>query len=351
MKFTEKTAIVLFNLGGPDKPESVKPFLFNLFSDKNIITVPQPMRYLIAKLISSKREKEAQEIYHHLGGGSPLLANTQAQAQALAAKLDDPQTKIFVAMRYWHPRADVVVEEVKQWNPAKIILMPLYPQFSTTTTHSSFEEWEKLAKKAGLNQPTQLICCYPAEELLVASHVAKLVPALQEAAKAGPVRLLFSAHGLPKKIVDSGDPYQWQVEQSAKAVSQALRGREDVPDFESVVTYQSRVGPLEWIGPSTDLEIEKAGEEKRALVICPIAFVSDHSETLVEIEIQYRELAMSKGCAAFFRVDALGTEPNYIMALADMISKTANQPKICAAHGQRICPSAHKRCAMASMEQ
>ena len=165
----KRLAIVLFNLGGPDKPESVQPFLFNLFNDKAIIGLPQPMRFLLAKLISARRAPIAREIYEHLGGGSPLVPNTEAQAEALTAALDDlGEVRCFMAMRYWHPMTEAAAAAVKAFDPARIILLPLYPQFSTTTTGSSFGAWRKAAAAIGLTAPTRTVCCYPTEAGFIA---------------------------------------------------------------------------------------------------------------------------------------------------------------------------------------
>ena len=154
-----KTAIILFNLGGPDGPGAVKPFLFNLFNDPAIIRLPQPLRWLVAKLISGRRTPTAQMIYRQMGGGSPILANTEAQARALEAELG-PDFKCFIAMRYWRPRAGEQVAAVKAWGPDRVLLLPLYPQFSSTTTASSVKEWREAAAKIGLTAPETVLCCY-----------------------------------------------------------------------------------------------------------------------------------------------------------------------------------------------
>jgi len=229
VKRMRKTAIVLFNLGGPDRPEVVRPFLFNLFNDPAIIDAPGPLRWLLAQTISRRRAPIARKIYQELGGGSPLLANTRAQAEALQAVLNArggvSEFKVFIAMRYWHPMSDETARAVMAHGPDQVVLLPLYPQFSTTTTGSSVTDWTRAAAKAGLTTPTRSLCCYPTQPGFVAEVAALLRTALAEAgteagaevgAEAGDgPRVLFSAHGLPKKIVARGDPYQWQVEQTA----------------------------------------------------------------------------------------------------------------------------------------
>lgn len=331
-----KTAIILFNLGGPDAPAAVRPFLFNLFNDPAIIGVPQPLRYLLAKLVSKRRAPVAAEMYDELGGGSPLLPNTQAQADALQASLGDPGTRIFIAMRYWHPLTEATVASVKQFGPDRVILLPLYPQFSTTTTGSSVKAWRRAAGKIGLNVPTATICCYPQERGFIDAIAELLRPCLDSAARDGAPRVLFSAHGLPKKIVAAGDPYQWQVEQTAAAIVATL-GR---PGLDWRVTYQSRVGPLEWIGPYTDDEIERAGAERKALVVVPVAFVSEHSETLVELDIAYRRLAAESGVPRYERVATVGTHPAFIAGLTRLVQ--AARAGTCP--GGASCPAAWSRC-------
>ncbi|MFN4283630.1 MAG: ferrochelatase [Alphaproteobacteria bacterium] len=313
-----KTAVVLFNLGGPDSLDAVRPFLRNLFSDPAIISLPNPLRWLIAWLISSRRTKTAQAIYARIGGKSPLRELTEAQARALETQLGGDH-RVFVAMRYWHPFADEAAQAVKAYEPDRIVLLPLYPQFSRTTTGSSFKDWRRAAMEIGISAPTAEVRDYPDHPAYVAALAAQLRAALTEAKGQGPFRLLFSAHGLPKKVIDAGDPYQAQIERTAAAVVAALGI--DAEGLDWRVCYQSRVGPLEWIGPPTDDEIKRAGEEKRGLVVLPIAFVSEHSETLVELDIEYRELADHAGVPFYIRVPALGTDDGFIAALADLVGR------------------------------
>ena len=313
-----KTAVVLFNLGGPDSLDAVRPFLRNLFSDPAIISLPNPLRWLIARLISSRRTKTAQAIYARIGGKSPLRELTEAQAGALEKTLGADH-RVFVAMRYWHPFADETAQAVKAYAPDRIVLLPLYPQFSRTTTGSSFKDWHRAAAAVDLSAPTAQVRDYPDHPAYVGALATQLRAALIEARQRGPFRLLFSAHGLPKKVIDAGDPYQAQIERTAAAVVAALGADAEALDWQ--VCYQSRVGPLEWIGPATDDEIKRAGGEKRGLVVVPIAFVSEHSETLVELDIEYRELADHAGVPFYIRVPALGTDVGFIAALADLVRR------------------------------
>ena len=351
-----KTAVVLFNLGGPDRPEAVRPFLFNLFNDRAIIGLPQPFRWLLAQLISRRRAPVAREIYEHLGGGSPLLPNTEAQAraleQALAAKEDQTedqtgdQTRVFIAMRYWHPMSDATARAVCDFAPDRVLLLPLYPQFSTTTTGSSVKAWFRAARAAGLDAPTRVLCCYPRDPGFVAEAAALLARSLDQAAAGGrPFRVLFSAHGLPKKIVAAGDPYQWQVEQSTAAVVAALGERAQGLDW--LVCYQSRVGPLEWIGPATEDEIRRAGAEGVGVVLVPIAFVSEHSETLVELDIEYRELAEEAAVPLYLRVPTVGAGEAFVKGLAGLVGRASESgtEAPAPAEGRPLCPEAFGRCA------
>lgn len=341
-----KTAVVLMNLGGPDGPQAVQPFLFNLFNDPAIISAPQPIRWCLAKLISSRRAPVAREIYEILGGRSPILPNTERQADALQAALagesGNTEFKIFISMRYWHPFSDETAQEVKIWGADRVVLLPLYPQFSATTSGSSVADWHRAAKACGLNAVTTPICCYPTHDGFVKAVSTALARVLDDLPDGASPRVLFSAHGLPKKIIAKGDPYQWQVEQSVAAVVADL-GREDL---DWVTCYQSRVGPLEWIGPATEDEIARAAAAGRTIVVVPIAFVSEHSETLVELDVEYRKLASEKGATAYHRVPTVNEDPSFIAGLAALVAKAYGSPKtvICRQDGKRLCPASFSRC-------
>ena len=309
-----KRAIVLFNLGGPDQQSAVKPFLFNLFYDPAIISLPNPFRFLIAKLISSRREKEASEIYKLLGGGSPLLPNTKAQAQALEALLPEGD-RVFIAMRYWHPFTEEAVQQVKNFDPEEVVLLPLYPQLSGTTTGSSYKVWAEEAARQGLQKPTRFICCYPTQEGVTKGYAELLKPFLEKR-QGMPLRVLFSAHGLPESKVKNGDPYPGQVQQTVQGVVSHLG-----QGIDWALCYQSRVGPVKWIGPDTESEICRAAAEGKGVVLLPIAFVSEHSETLVELDIEYKELADEKEVLFYDRVPTLGTQKLFIEGLRDLVTK------------------------------
>lgn len=307
-----RIAVVLFNLGGPDGQASVKPFLFNLFNDPAIIGLPGLVRTPLAKLISSRRETSAQANYALMGGGSPLLAETRKQAEALQANLTSrlPQDEVraFVAMRYWHPLTEETAADVAAWGPDEVVLLPLYPQFSTTTTESSLKRWNEAYAGSGVRRT---VCCWPEAPGWVEAQGALIRNKLTEAGEA-PVRVLFSAHGIPEVLVEKkGDPYQEQVESTCAAVAVAA-GLQDWS-----VCYQSRVGPMKWLGPSTVEALERAAKDGVGAVVVPIAFVSEHVETLVELDIEYGELAHKVGVKPYLRVPAVGVTPVFIDTLAE----------------------------------
>ena len=311
-----RIAVVLFNLGGPDDQASVKPFLFNLFNDPAIIGLPGIFRTPLAKLISSRRETSAQANYALMGGGSPLVPETRRQAEALqavvGARLDGDEVKVFIAMRYWHPLTEETAAEVAAFGPDEVILLPLYPQFSTTTTESSLKAWNAAYTGPGVSRA---VCCYPAATGWVEAQAQAIGEKLDEAV-GQPVRVLFSAHGIPEKLVTGkGDPYQEQIETTVAAVVAAIEAQRGPIDH--AICYQSRVGPMKWLGPSTPEAIETAAKDGVGVVVTPIAFVSEHIETLVELDIEYGELAHEKGASPYLRAPAVGIEPRFIDALAD----------------------------------
>jgi len=347
---SKKIAVVLFNLGGPDDLDAVQPFLFNLFNDPAIISLPNPFRWVLARFISKRRAPIAKDIYRRIGGKSPLLELTQQQASALESELADlGEVKCFIGMRYWHPMVLEAAERVQQFDPDQIILLPLYPQFSSTTTGSSLEAWDCASHLTGMTKKARAICCYPEEPGWIGSQVDLIKTTLDENRDGNPKRILFSAHGLPKKIVDKGDPYPDQVECTVKAIVAELQ--KEIPDLlDWVICYQSRVGRLEWIGPSTDDELERAGKEGLGVVVVPVAFVSEHSETLVELDIEYRELAEKVGVPTYWRVPAVGDHPKYISGLSNLVRQTLNQEKtLCsgAENGKRLCDTKNVSCPLA----
>jgi ferrochelatase len=307
----------LFNLGGPKNPEDVQGFLYNLFADKNIINLPFGIRQGVASLISSRRAPSAKKNYAHMGGGSPILKETEAQAQALeayiAANTKGIEAKIFIGMRYWHPFIEDTVREIDAWGPDEIVLLPLYPQFSSTTTLSSFQAFHKVY--TGKARVTS-VCCYSDNAHFIKAHVDAIQEKIGTLKQPGHYRLLFSAHGLPESIIARGDPYQAQVESCVAKIMAGLGN-----PIEHSICYQSRVGPMKWIGPSTDASIQKAGADGKSIILVPIAFVSEHIETLVELDIEYAHLAAASGVKDYIRLPALGVNASYIKALNDEVLK------------------------------
>lgn len=314
-----KTAVVLLNLGGPSCQEDVEPFLLSLFSDPAILTLPNPFRFMLAFLLTKKRLKEAKHIYAQLGGGSPLFKNTKTQAEALEAALGAGY-KVFVAMRHAAPRTSTALQEVMRYAPQEIVLLPLYPQYSTTTTESSFKEWKRLAKTVPILM--RWVHSYPDHDGFLDALCALTLPLYEQAKTVGRPRVLLTAHGLPEKLIKKGDPYQSHVEKSAKKVVEKL----DLSASEVTLCYQSRVGPLKWIGPSTEEEVIRASQEKRPLVVVPLSFVSEHAETLVELDMTYRDLALFHGCPAYYRVDTVQTHPSFIKGLASLVRNHEEKP-------------------------
>ncbi len=358
---SKKTAIILFNLGGPDKPESVKPFLFNLFNDKAIIGLPQPFRYLLAKLISGKRYKTAQEIYGNIGGKSPLLDLTIDQAHNLEKELSfHGDFKTFIAMRYWKPFSFETIEKVIKYNPDNIILLPLYPQLSSSTSKSSIDDFNKIFNKnrQKFKQDLQIktICCYPTEENFIKSHSLLIKKTISRYKNLDQLRFLFSAHGLPEKLIKQGDPYVFQVESTTNKVVESLADllsikKSEISDkIDYKVCYQSKVGPLKWTSPSLDSELRRAAIDKKIPVITPIAFVSDHSETLVELDIEYKEMAEELGIKKYLRTPALNSDGLFIKSLSAMCLNAKNNfdkklsPFFCNTDQKRICPKKFKYC-------
>jgi ferrochelatase len=309
-----RIALVLLQIGGPDRLEAVGPFLRNFFSDPEIIRLPRLPRAVVARLIARRRTPIATEIYRQLGGASPILAQTRAQGRAVAARLGDlGEVRSFVAMRYWHPFAAETAAELRAWRPDEIVLLPLYPQYSTTTTRSALTDWAAAARAAGLFTPTRVVGTAPTEPGFVAAQAELIRRAWPPTG--GPHRLLFTAHGLPLPIVQAGDPYPDQVRASAEAVVAAL----GLPGLDWRIAFQSRVTPQEWLTPDTEEEVRQAGREGVGLVLVPIAFVSEHSETLVELDREVRAVAEAAGVPSFIRVPTVGVHPAYVAGLAAQV--------------------------------
>jgi protoporphyrin/coproporphyrin ferrochelatase len=330
----KRVAVLVFNLGGPEKQADVKGFLYNLFADRRIIDLPWGIRQGVAEMISSRRAPMARKNYALMGGGSPILSETRDQAVALEKHLNKGagiEAKVFIGMRYWHPFIEDSVKEIERWKPDEVVVLPLYPQFSSTTTLSGFEAFKKAWRGKA---PVKYVCCYSDNDHFIEAQV-KIV---QEGLKsAGPnCRILFSAHGLPEKIIKKGDPYQAQVEACvAKIVAQ-------LGDVDHDICYQSRVGPLKWIGPSTDEAVAVAGWDGKDVLVVPIAFVSEHIETRVELDIEYRHLATESGVKTYVRAPTLRTHKDFIQALgAEVMKALGTSGQVI---GDHDCGKCHKFC-------
>jgi len=316
-----KKAIILFNLGGPDNLDAVEPFLFNLFNDPAIISLPTIFRYPLAKLISKRRTPVAKAIYAEMGGKSPILNETQAQAEAIeeSLKQEKDEYKCFIVMRCWNPRAIDVIKKVKEFNPEQTILLPLYPQYSNATSGSSIKEWLEVCKKENLNTKNKIICCYPTEKDFILAYATLILNKIN-LNKLSETTLIFSAHGLPENKIKQGDPYQWQVENTVDLLIKKL----SIKNLNYILSYQSRVGPLKWIGPSTETIIKEEAKKQKIIIVVPVAFVSEHSETLVELDIEYKKLAVENGSKDYIRVPAVTVNQDFINSLKSSILTASN---------------------------
>lgn len=318
----DRIAVVLFQLGGPDSLEAVEPFLYNLFSDPDIFDFPGSslLGRPLARYISRNRKEHAKAHYREIGGRSPILELTKKQAEALQTSLRSAglDATTFIAMRYWHPMTDEVVRDVKAGGFTRVILLPLYQQFSKSTTQSSVNEWRRQAARQGLSLPTQLICCYPNHPQFVGAYVSRIDEAYAqfEGTPATEIDLVFSAHGVPLSYIKAGDPYQLQVEESVRAITAA--GRWTSP---SHLCYQSKVGPQKWLAPAlTDTVRELIGRGRKKLLIVPVAFLTEHIETLHEINIELREEAEEWGLETMVMMPAVNDHPAFIQCLADLVT-------------------------------
>ncbi|MCU7611899.1 ferrochelatase [Anaplasma capra] len=313
----KKCAVVLLNLGGPGSLHEVEGFLFSLFSDQRIIGLPNPFRMFLAALIAKLRKKSAQKIYALMGGKSTILEETELQASTLEKRLNcttkDTTYRVFVCMRHSKPCSMEVLQDVHNYQPEHIVLLPMYPQYSSTTTLSAIEDWYRNARKMRYKCNTSVVCCYHTHPDYIASH-CKLI--LSEYKKAllihGSPRVLFSAHGLPTRIVKRGDPYQNHVQQSVDAIVESM----GIQSLDYSICYQSKVGPVKWLEPSTRSEILRAKSHGIPVVVVPISFVSEHSETLVELDIEYKALMPEEG--QYLRVPALGIDESFIECLRNL---------------------------------
>ena len=313
----KKIAVVLFNLGGPTGKETIRPFLLNFFMDRNILPFPKPLRYLLANMIAWRRSRrEASDSYGEMGGGSPLLENTLAQQEAVLRELDHlGDVRVYTCMRYWHPMADSVVPQVQAFNPDHLVLVSLYPQMSSTTFWSSLQTWQEAARACGYAKQAAVICCYPTLSGFIDASVERIKASIAKCTEqTGRLpRLLLSAHSLPVSVIKKGDPYEAQCHMTARAIVDGL----NIPGLDVVTCYQSKIGPQNWLGPQTEDEIKRAGKEKMPVIVYPHAFVSEHVETIVELGIEYREVAHHAGVPFYDVVETVGTDPRFALERQD----------------------------------
>ena len=320
----KKVGIVMFQLGGPDSLDAVEPFLLNLFLDPDIIPMG-PLGFLrrpLAKLISSHRSVPVRGKYAEIGGRSPIGTLTERQRGALVEALSNEIDPVAViAMRYWHPLTAEAVEELRKAAPVdEIVLLPLYPQFSYATTLSSLKEWRRVYGSPEGGPPERTLSQFYDHPLYIQALAQRIGSVLRQFADSSRIHLVFSAHGLPMSLVEKGDPYPNQIEATVRMVCE--EGRRQYPGWPQthLLCYQSRVGPSKWLQPSLAATIERLGTEGvKEMLVVPISFVTEHIETLHEINIEAREDAKKFGVEVFRMMPAVGDSPLFIAALKDIV--------------------------------
>ncbi|MGB6430063.1 MAG: ferrochelatase [Candidatus Acidiferrales bacterium] len=323
MSDRKRVGVVLFQLGGPDTPDAIEPFLYNLFCDPDIINFPGAWlaRRPLAWWIAHRRARAVAHHYAAIGGRSPIRLLTERQARALERALANRcDAKCFVAMRYWHPLTREAAAAVRVTQLDDLVLLPLYPQYSLATTASSMKEWTRLYRPAGANPPAvHAVKDFYDHPLYIQALCERIAATLRHFADPAGIHFVFSAHGLPISLVERGDPYPQQVQETVRLVLE----RGGWP-YEHTLCYQSRVGRQRWLEPSLTLTIERlAREGKKRLLLIPLSFVTEHIETLHEINIEAREEALHLGVEQFQLMPALGDSPRFIAALADLVLRAA----------------------------
>jgi len=324
---TRRLGVVLFQLGGPDTLEAIEPFLYNLFCDPDIIDFPFARlgRKALAKLISTTRAKKVQRHYSVIGGGSPIRRFTEQQARALEDRLADAglDARCVVAMRYWHPFTEEAIAQLREEQCAEIVLLPMYPQYSSTTTGSSLNEWSRLF---GDDVPIHCVRTFYRNELYLDALIEKVEEALSRFGEPEEAELVFSAHSVPMAVIEKGDPYQRQIEETVSLLMARGSWRNHYR-----LCYQSKVGASKWLQPSLRDTMRNLGAEGiKNVCIVPISFVSDHVETLGEINHEARERAEKLGIEQFEMTSGLNDSPTFIAALAELVTTaighTMHQP-------------------------
>ncbi|MDO8747404.1 MAG: ferrochelatase [Thermodesulfovibrionales bacterium] len=323
----EKIGIILLNLGGPDSIQAVRPFLYNLFSDRKIIQLGPPfLQKPLARIISMLRSKKTESYYRRIGGRSPILDITNAQAKALEASLNSELLtlnsklflKVFVGMRYWHPLIEDVIPQIYNEGIRKLIGLSLYPQYSLATSGSSLSKFREVASKRYTDVEVFCVPSWYDHPLYIEALVDVIEKGLKSFNTDSLVYVLFSAHSLPEKFIDEGDPYVRHIERTIEEIVKRMPIKWDL-------SYQSKSGPVKWLGPSTDEKLkELAGMNVKNILIVPISFVSDHIETLYEIDILYMQMAKGLGIN-LIRTDSLNTHPLFIEVLKDIVIKNMKE--------------------------
>jgi ferrochelatase len=330
MEPKRKIGVVLFQLGGPDSLEAVEPFLYNLFADPDIIDFPgaRLARPMLARLMAASRAKKVQKGYAALGGKSPIVEWTLRQGRALEHVLQgtlggNVDARVVVAMRYWHPLTEEAIAELVRAQVNELVLLPLYPQYSKTTTGSSMNEWNRQFLESALaGLPPRLISSYHDHPAYIESLANLIDSTLKRFPVRSDVHLVFSAHGVPTAVIDAGDPYQRQVEETSHLVLD--RGKWELPH---TVCYQSRVGSGRWLQPSIHEVVPKLGAQGcQNVLVVPVSFVSDHIETLHEIDTEVREEAEQAGIRRFEMMPGLNDTAPFIHALAELVQAQVSSP-------------------------
>ena len=320
-----KIGVVLFQLGGPDSLHAIEPFLYNLFCDPDIIDFPfaKIARLPLAKIISMRRARHVAHHYADIGGKSPILEFTRRQAEALESELRrEFDARVVVAMRYWHPFTEEAIAELAAQAPEEVVLLPLYPQYSKTTTGSSINEWNRRFQPNGWNPRMHTIAGFYQEAAYLDAVTAAIDASLCDFDDLAEVDIVFSAHSVPVAIVENGDPYQRQIEHTVDLVWE--RGRWPARRH---LCYQSKVGASKWLRPSMHETVkELAAAGSRNVLVVPISFVSDHVETLHEIDIEHRAQALSLGIENYQMMPGLNDSPAFIHALASLVRQQVAVP-------------------------
>jgi ferrochelatase len=322
---TRRVGIVLFQLGGPDTLEAIEPFLYNLFCDPDIIDFPFARigRKPLAKLISTTRARKVQHHYATIGGGSPIRRNTERQAQALEAELRSGgvDAQCFVAMRYWHPFTSEAIAKLRAAECDEIVLLPLYPQYSSTTTGSSLNEWRRQFRD---DVPVHCVETFYRNTMYLDAVVEKINDALSRFPAPETPEIVFSAHSVPMSVIEQGDPYQRQIEETVQLLMQRAGWSNS-----HRLCYQSKVGASKWLQPSLRQTLQNlAAEKTREICVVPVAFVSDHVETLGEVDHEAREQAGRLGIAQFEMSAGLNDSPRFIAALGQLVCAALSQPEL-----------------------